>query len=316
MGNKSVPSLDNLQAMAAFVRVVESHSFTKAAGRLDTTPSSVSKRIALLEDHLGVRLLDRSTRRVALTDVGSEFYRRCSQILAEVEDAESAVSCLRKTPRGLLRVSGPVIFGELHLVPLVPEFLARWPEVQVDLSLNDRVVNIVDEGFDLAVRIGVLSDSSLVARKIARIRGVVCGSPAYLSAHGSPETPSDLVAHNCLRYTLVSAQQEWRFRGPEGVYSVPVRGTFQSNHGGAIRDVALGGVGLAHLPQFIVEDAIARGALRPILEAWDTGEIGVHCVTPPGRHPAPKVVALVDFLAEKLPPRLRAGAGRARSVSP
>ena len=286
--------------MAVFVRVVDAGSFTAAAHGQGTTTSSVSKRVAQLEDRLGVRLLDRTTRKVALTEAGGAFYERCVRILADVEDAELAVTTLGGRPRGTLRVSAPVTFGEVHVAPRMALFLARYPDLRVDLSLSDRYVSLVEEGFDVAVRIGQLADSSLVARKLCGAGVVVCASPAYLAEHGTPNLPAELLQHNCLRYTLVSPQQEWRFHGTNGEFSVPVRGNFDSNHGGAMREAVLRGLGIARLPDFIVADALAQGTLRSLLDGYRAPDLGVFAVHPAGKHPPPKVTALIDFLAAEL----------------
>ncbi len=291
--------------MSVFVRVVEARSFTGAARKLSTTTSAVSKRVAQLEDRLGVRLLERTTRKVALTEAGTTFYDRCVRILAEVEDAELAVTSLSGEPRGTLRVSAPVIFGEMHVAPLVPDFLARHPHVSLDLSLSDRFVSLLDEGFDLAIRIGQLGDSSLVARRLGRVRVLVCASPSYLAKRGTPKVPMDLVSHNCLRYSLVTSNREWSFRTASGHVSVPVTGNFLSNHGGAMGEAALAGLGIARLPDFIVAAAVKRGALKTVLDDCPSSDGGVFAVHPAGRHPPPKITAFVGFLADRLPGRLR-----------
>jgi DNA-binding transcriptional LysR family regulator len=290
--------------MVIFARVVETRSFTAAARALATTTSAVSKRIAKLEDRLGARLVERTTRRVSPTDAGVAFYERCARILAEIDDAEIAVARFGSEPRGTLKASVPVIFGELHIAPLLPEFAARYPEVRLDISLSDRLVNMLEEGFDMSVRISSMNDSSLVARKLANGHGVVVASPAYLKKHGTPKVPTDLSAHECIRYSLLTAQREWRFRVRGRDVSVPVRARLQLNHGGAIREAALAGLGLARLPHFAVAHALRDGHLVTVLEDFVLSDLSVFAVYPAGKQPRPTVRAFADFLAAKLPARL------------
>ncbi|MGH7285324.1 MAG: LysR family transcriptional regulator [Polyangiaceae bacterium] len=291
--------------MVIFARVVEARSFTSAARSLGTTTSAVSKRIARLEERLGARLVERTTRRVQPTDAGVAFYERCARILAEIDDAEIAVAHLAHEPRGTLRVSIPVIFGELHIAPLLADFADRYPEVRLDMSLSDRQVSLLEEGFDMAVRISVMNDSSLVARKLASVSGVVVGSPAYFRQNGVPKTLADLSKHECIRYSLMTAQREWRFRVRGKEVSVPVRSRLQSNHGGAIREAAIAGLGLARLPNFVVAHALREGTLVSVLDDFVTDELGVFAVYPAGKQPRPTVRAFTDFLSTKLPARLR-----------
>lgn len=291
--------------MVIFTRVVETRSFTAAARGLDTTTSAVSKRIARLEERLGVRLVERTTRRVSPTDAGVAFYERCARILAEIDDAEVAVARFGREPRGTLRVSVPVIFGELHIAPLIPDFAARFPEVRLDMSLSDRLVNMLEEGFDMSVRISSMNDSALVARKLAGAAGVVVASPAYLREHGTPKTPSDLSAHECIRYSLLTAQRDWRFHVRGRDVSIPVRSRLIVNHGGAIREAAIAGLGLARLPHFAVAHALRDGHLVTVLDEFIKTDLGIFAVYPAGKQPRPTVRAFTDFLAAKLPARLR-----------
>ncbi len=291
-------SLDALAAMAeigVFVRVVEARGFASAARTLGTTTSAVSKSIGRLEAALGTRLLHRTTRRLGLTESGATFYQRCLRILAEVEAAEEAVSQLQREPRGTLRVSAPMSFGQLHVAPLVPEFLARHPDVRIELALADRMVDLVEEGFDLAIRIGRLADSSLVARRLAPSRRVVCGAPAYLERRGVPQEPHDLVQHDCLVYTY-QTEPAWTLRdGPKEI-RVVVSGRLRANNGDVLRAAALAGAGLALLPTFIVGDDLRAGTLRTVLDDYECTETAIYTVHPSGRNPPPKVRAFVDFL--------------------
>ena len=304
MGKQSEP-LEDLHALAVFVRVVEARSFTRAARLLRTTTSAVSKRVAELERRLGVKLLARTTRRVALTEAGSIFYERAARILAALDDAQRAVSHLASAPRGTLRLSAPVLFGERHLAPLVPAFLAANKEMRLEISFSDRFVGLVEEGFELAIRIGTVRDPSLVAHKIAPAEGLVVASPKYLAQHGTPETPYELVGHECLRYGLMTAAQEWRFHAQEGDFSVPVTGRLQVDHGGAAREAAIAGLGLARLPSFIVDRSLADGSLVSILDEWRLAPSSILIVHPAGRM-LPKVRAFVDFMVPRLRERLAA----------
>ncbi len=291
--------------MVIFARVVEARSFTSAARGLGTTTSAVSKRIARLEERLGVRLVERTTRRVQPTDAGVAFYERCARILAEIDDAEIAVAHLAHEPRGTLRASVPVIFGELHIAPLIADFTSRYPEVRLDLSLSDRHVSLLEEGFDMAVRISAMHDSSLVAKKLASVATVVVGSPSYLRRYGTPKTLEDLARHECIRYSLVTGQRDWRFRVRGKDVSIPVRSRVLMNHGGAIREAAIAGMGLARLPSFAVAPALRDGKLVSVLDDHALSELGVFAVYPAGKQPRPTVRAFTDFLSTKLPARLR-----------
>jgi DNA-binding transcriptional LysR family regulator len=310
-------ALDDLAALAAFVRVVEARSYSAAARELGATTSAVSKRVAKLEAALGVRLLERTTRRLAPTEAGAAFYERCGHVLEALGEAERAATRLGGGARGTLRLSAPVIFGELHVAPLVPALLGRHPDLRVDLALSDRFVDLVDEGFDLALRIGRLADSSLASRRLGRVPSVVCAAPAYLERRGAPRAPADLAGHDCLRYSLAGAGRDWRLRGPDGHdRAYPTGGRCDCNHGGALRELAVGGAGLAQLPLFLVADALRAGRLRTVLDDFRSPDFGIYAVHPAGRAPAPKVRAAVEFFAETLPPRLRwprpAPAARAR----
>jgi DNA-binding transcriptional LysR family regulator len=287
----------DLQGLAVFSKVVETKSFSAAARSFDTTTSAVSKSIARLEDRLGVRLLTRTTRRVALTEVGTTLYANAVRILADVAEAENAVARIGAGVRGTLRVSVPVMFGERHVAPLIPALLAKHDELRVELSLSDRYVNLTEEGLDAAVRIGKLADSSLVAVRIGEVDSAVCASPSYLEAHGIPQTPHDLAMHECLRYTLVPMAREWRFRGPDGrELSVPVSGRLQMNHGAAMARSIIAGAGVARLPLFLVDDAIARGELVELLVEWKTKPSPIHVVHSSATQTVPKVRAFIEMM--------------------
>ncbi len=306
-------AFDDVQAMVIFARVIAARSFTKAARQLNTSTSAVSKRIARLEQRAGARLLARTTRHVAPTEAGLALYERCLRILREVESAELLVLGMSEVPRGLLRISAPVYFGEVYVAPLIGELQTRLPELRVELALEDRFVDLVSEGFDLAVRIGVVSGGSLALRKLARTRVVACASPAYLERRGRPQGPKDLLEHDCLRYTLDPSRNKWRFKPKGGAAVViPVTGGFECNHGGALREAAIAGLGIVFLPEFYAADAIERGALVTILDKYCDAELGIVAVYPIGGQLPPKTRACVDFLARELPARLGSARGALR----
>jgi DNA-binding transcriptional LysR family regulator len=293
----------NLTELAIFAQVVESHSFSAAAARLGLSKSAVSKHVTRLEACLGAPLLNRTTRHVSLTEAGTALYERCTRILAEVEEAEAEIARLHEAPRGLLRINAHASFGELHLVPAIAAFMTRYPEVQVELTLTNQVVDLIKDGVDLAIRAAsVLPDSSLLARRLAPNRVVVCASPDYFIRHGLPQTPEDLRRHNCLLYTPLGPQQ-WRFQGPRGEYPVPVTSTFQADKAEALRAAALSGLGVAILPTFLVGPDVRAGVLQVVFPSAVAFTSTIYALYPPTRHLAPKVQALVDFLAARFRPR-------------
>ncbi len=289
--------------MHAFIKVVDTRSFTAAAERLNLSKSVVSRRIAELENRLGARLLNRTTRKLSLTEVGQAFYERCTRILADLDEAEQAVADLHAAPRGRLRVNAPVSFGLLHLAPAVSDFLTRYPAIEIEMDLNDRYVDLIDEGYDLAVRIGRLRDSSLIAKRLAPARHVVCASPAYLEKHGTPTAPEDLTAHNCLIYTNVPPAEQWQFRVGGEMRTVRVSGSLRANNGDLLREAAIAGVGIAVMPTFLCGDALSSGALKCLLLESYAVESAVHAVYPQNRHLSPKVRVFVDFLANRFGPQ-------------
>jgi len=291
--------LEPISGLGTFVAVVDAGGFSAAASKLGLSKSAVSKQVSRLEDRLGARLLNRTTRRLALTEVGRAFYERGVRILAEVEEAERAVTELHAEPRGTLRVNAPMSFGIGHVAPALPAFMARYPELSVDLVLNDRVVDVIDEGFDLAIRITRLRDSSLIARRLARFRRVVCATPAYWNRKGRPTRPDDLAGHDCLIYTYLSNPGEWPFDGPEGRVNLQVTGRLFANNGDALRSVALEGLGVVMIPTFIICDDLIAGRLETVLEDWEERDLGIWAVYPHNRHLSAKVRAFVDFLAER-----------------
>ncbi len=291
--------IENSAGLMVFAKVAEMKSFTKAAEALGLSKSAVSKHVAALEDRLQARLLQRTTRRLSLTEVGAALFERAQRIMAEVEEAELAVTHLSAEPRGTLRVSAPMSFGVRHLGPVLADFMARYPALHVDMVLNDRMVDIVEDGFDLALRIAKLPDSSLIARKLCPGRRITCASPDYWRRHGVPRTPADLKHHNCLMYTYLLTQSELRFDGPEGPVAVPVAGTLHSNNGDILRAAALAGIGVYFAPTFLVGDDVRAGRLERALPEYDDTSLSIYAVYPHNRHLSAKVRAFVDFLAQR-----------------
>jgi len=294
--------VDNLAGMAVFARVVESNSFTGAARRLGMSKAAVSKQVSKLEERLGARLLNRTTRRLSLTEVGAAFYERCARIVAEAEDAELAVTRLNATPRGTLKIDAPVNFGMQYLAPLLPPFMLRNPELRVDVNFNDSFVDLIEEGCDLAVRIGQLPDSSLVARKLAETKSVICAAPSYWDRNGRPAHPAELADHDCFAYSYLATGNEWRLQGPEGPVSVRVSGSLGANNGDVLRQAAVAGLGVVAMPVFMACDDLRSGRLEPVLRDWEPPTRGIHAVYPHNRHLSAKVRAFIDHLVDALDP--------------
>ncbi len=288
--------------MTVFVRAVEAESFSGAARRLGIAKSVVSRRIASLEDRLETSLFHRTTRRLSLTETGHAYYERVRNILADVVEAEEVARRLQSELRGTLKVAAPMSFGVLHLSSAVGEFLALHPRLEIDLDLNDRWVDLVSEGHDLAIRIGQLADSSLIARRLAPCRRVVCASPDYLREHGEPHFPEELESdnHDCLVYSNRSISEEWRFRVSGEWRPLRVRARrFRVNNGDVMRDAAIAGVGLIVVPTFIVSEALRRGELVAVLRDFEVDDAAIYAVWPPNRALSAKVRAFVDFLGER-----------------
>lgn len=294
-----------LDDMRIFVATVDAHNFTAAAKRLALSKQFVSRRVMALEEALGVPLLVRNTRKLAVTDLGQEFYERAKRILGEVEDAEQAMLLRRAGPRGLLKVSAPMSFGMLHLSPLVADFLREHRDVRFDMELSDRTVDVVGEGFDMAVRIGVLPDSTLIAQKLVDVNLVACCSPAYLRRRGRPAAPADLARHSCLLYGH-GGVVTWEFAVDGAVKSFEVLGPLRANNGELIRDAAVAGLGIVRLPDFIVADALRSGRLVTVLDEFLPSPTGVYAVYPQHRQSSLTIRAFVDFLRKHLKKRLTA----------
>ena len=299
--------MDTIAGMRLFTEVVDGGSFSAAARQMGMAPSSVARGIGALEDELGVRLLNRTTRKLSLTEAGRLFHERSKRILVEVDDARLSVTQLETEPRGTLRLSMPVVFGRLHLAPALPAFLQSYPGVAIDLTLTDAFVDLVEEGVDLAIRIGELEDSSLIARRLARNKRVICASPTYLERAGRPTAPDALTAHNCLVYKRQSNRATWRLRAREQTYEVEVQGSFWANNADALHSAALAGLGLAILPTWIVGADVRRGALEVLFADYQVSpgalDTSIYAVFPYTRHLSPKVRALVDFLVKRFSPR-------------
>ena len=301
MLQKMERSVDLLDVLA-FVRVAETGAFSRAAERMDLSKSILSRRVARLEARLGARLLTRGARGARPTEIGQAYYERAANILAELEAAQEIVADAVTRIAGAIRIAAPLSFGTEHLAPALAEFAAVHPRVELDVSLSDRTVDLVAGGFDLAVRIGNLADSSLIARRIAPVRGVVVASPAYLDEHGRPAHPRELAGHALLLYANIPAYEQWRFRVGGRWEHVRGRPRFRADNGETLREAAIAGIGIVILPSFIASPAIQSGALEVLLRDFPLEEVGLHLVMPPGRAATARVRALIDFLAFRFGP--------------
>jgi DNA-binding transcriptional LysR family regulator len=290
----------DLNLLAAFARVVESGSFAEAARRLGSSRSAVSKAVAKLEIALGARLLNRTTRHLSLTEIGAAVAEHGSRILEEAAEAESLVASLTSEPRGVLRVSASVAFGTLHVAPALAAFLPHHPQLKVDLTITDRWVDLAEEGFDLAINVMSAPPQHLVARKLAPVQRRLCATPAYFHQHGIPQTPADLVNHNCLDYTRSGEQGRWQFIGPAGNSSVPVSGTLHVDDDEALSQAVLGGLGLGLLPTFIIGKDLQAGRLQAVLSEYIPVERQVYAMYLPTRHLPNKVRVFIDFLVDHI----------------
>ncbi|QIM53111.1 LysR family transcriptional regulator [Hydrogenophaga crocea] len=292
--------MDRFQEMHVFAAVVDAGSFVAASDALGMSKAAVSRHVAELERRLGVRLLHRTTRRLSLTAEGETFHARCKAVLAEVDEAEAEITAGAGEARGTLRVNVPFSYGQQRLAPLWPRFMARHPALTLEVTLSDRVVDLVDEGFDLAVRIAQLPASTLISRRLAGTRLLLCASPGYVAARGAPQHPADIARHDCIAYTLFSSGDLWHFEGPDGPTAVKVQGRLRSNNGDTCVQAALQGQGLILQPSFLVDPHLRSGALVALMPGWHAVELGVYAVYPTRRHVAPKVRLLIDFLAQAL----------------
>ena len=291
--------MDRLQALTSFAKVVELGSFARAAERLGVSTSAVSRQVADLEAHLDARLLNRTTRRLSLTEAGQSYYERCVQVLADLDEAEAELRSASVAPRGTLRITCGVSFGARYLAPLLAEYALQHPGVSYDLDLSDRIVDIVDEGYDLAVRIGVAGAQTLVSRRIGTTRMVCCAAPQYLERRGVPAAPVDLAVHDCLGYSFVADSDAWRFEsgGVESVVRVPIR--HHANNGRMLAALAVAGAGVVYEPDFILAPDIRSGQLVRLFPGHRGPVAPISAVYPSRRHLSAKVRTFVDFLAAR-----------------
>lgn len=287
-----------LDDLRIFVATVDARNFTSAANRLQLSKQFVSRRVMALESSLGVRLLVRNTRKLAVTDLGQDLYERAKRILAEVADAQAALSLGRSRPRGLLRVSAPLSFGTAHLSPLVADFMRANSDVRVDIELSDRTVDVIGDGFDMALRIGTLSDSTLIAQQLAEIRMIACCSPHYRRADGLPRTPEELARHACLLYGQ-EGLTGWTLTVDGEKRAFEVSGPLRADNGEVIRDAAIAGLGIALLPEFIVSAAIASGALVEVLSEFAAPSLALYAIYPQHRERSITVRSFTQFLRQR-----------------
>jgi DNA-binding transcriptional LysR family regulator len=291
--------MDKLTSIKAFTKVVQHGSFAAAARELRLSRSAVSKYVIDLEQDLGVQLLLRTTRSAAPTENGQAYFERCTAILAELEEADLAVTRLQSEPRGILRVNAPMSFGTLHLGRAVADFMGKYPQLHIQIILSDQQIDPVQEGFDVTLRIADLPSSSLVARKIAPARRVICAAPSYLAAHGMPRHPDELRDHACLAYGHLATGNQWKLSGPDGDHWIAIPWTLCTNNAEVIRDAAVRGRGIALLPTFIAGADLQEGSLRSILTDYTAPEIAVYAIYPETRHLSVKVRVFIDFLVER-----------------
>jgi DNA-binding transcriptional LysR family regulator len=305
--------MDRLDGIALFAEVADRRSFAQAARRLGRSPAAVTRAIGELEARLGVRLLNRTTRAVSLTEAGERFLAGARRVLADVDEIERAAAGEGAAPRGALRLTAPILFGRLHVTPIVTEFLARFPDVSMALTLLDRPVDLVEEGLDAAVRIGALAESSAVATRVGAVRRIVVAAPDYLARHGTPRLPADLAAHAIIAFAAISGAERWAFDERAGETSVAVKPRLVVTTAEAAVDTARGGFGITRVLSYQAADDIARGALRRLLRAYEGDDIPIHLVYPGGRHPPPKLRAFLDFTLPRLRRRC-AAIGRAANA--
>jgi DNA-binding transcriptional LysR family regulator len=289
--------MDRFLEMQTFAAVVDAGSFVKAAEALGLSKAAMSRHVGELETRLGVRLLQRTTRRLSLTEEGQVFYARSKELLAGVDEAEAEITSRSSAASGLLRINAPFTFGILHLAPLWGVFRSQYPQVALDVTLADRVVDLVDEGYDVAIRIATLPSSTLISKRLASTRMVLCASPQYLAAHGTPQHPAELAAHAVISYSYLATRDEWHFVGPQGPVSVKTQPCIHTNNGDTCRAAALAHQGIILQPDFLVGRDLASGTLVELMPAFRALALGIYAVYPTRKHVPPKVRALIDFLA-------------------
>jgi DNA-binding transcriptional LysR family regulator len=294
--------MSRLQDLEVFVQVVNSGNFAKAAAVLDINPSAISRRISHLEDQLGVRLFHRTTRSLNLTEVGERYFSRCLSILADLEEADREARQHSEAPQGLLHISCSTLFAHRHLLTRIPEFLAQYPRIGIQLILTDDVIDVVGEGIDVAIRVGELADSSLITRRLMSDRRIICASPIYLEQYGTPTTPDDLAAHNCLALNAYKTTlNQWRFRDQSGLREISVNGNLTVNSGVALYEAVLAGLGIARVTAFLANQALQSGQLLHLLSEYeDENDVGIYAVFPSNRYLLPKVQCFVEFLVNSV----------------
>lgn len=290
--------MDKFQEITTFTAVVDAGSFVKAADRLNMSKAAVSRHLVDLETRLGIRLLHRTTRKLSLTEEGELFYQRCKEILEAIESAENEITSHTDDVSGHIRINAPFSFGIRKLAPLWGIFHQKYPKVTLDVVLSDRLVDVVDEGYDVAIRIAALSSSTMVSKKLTDTRIVLCASPEYLKKHGTPTKPADLVNHQVINYSYWAGKEEWSFDGPKGKESVHIKPFMQTNNGDTCLVAAIAHQGIVLQPSFIVGDAIRAGDLVEIMPKYKSIELGIYAIFPTRKHIAPKVRVLIDFLVE------------------
>ncbi|MCB1614145.1 MAG: LysR family transcriptional regulator [Xanthomonadales bacterium] len=287
---------DVLSWYRSYVRVVETGSFSAVAAELQSTQPSISRQVAALERHLGTLLLQRSTRALSLTEDGRAFYAQALRVLAAVDDAEGVVGKGRSAPRGVLRLACPVVFGRMHLAPLMPALLRHYPELAMDLVMSEAKIDLVEEGIDLAIRIGDVADEQLIARPIGTTQRITLAAPAYLARRGRPQHPQELGAHECVLFSSLSTPEIWQFDSPEGAIAVRVQGRLRSNNSEAVRAAVAGGLGIGVLPTWHFSESLEAAGLERILEGFEPAPMTINAVYSSRRYLAPKVRAVIDFL--------------------
>jgi DNA-binding transcriptional LysR family regulator len=295
--------MDKLSSLRAFVKVVEHGSFSEAARSLRLSRSAVSKYVMELEHALGAQLLNRTTRSASPTENGRAYYERSVAILAELEEADLALTSLHAEPRGLLRINAPMSFGTLHLGPAIAAFMEKYPELQIQLTLSDEQIDAVQEGFDVTLRIAELASSSLIARRILGVQRVFCASPGYIERRGAPRHPKDLKDHDCLTYGFLATGNQWKLTGPDGEHWISVPWKLCANNAEVLKQAALNGRGIALLPTFIAGVELDSGALVPVLKKYQAPEIALNAIYPPTRHLSSKVRLFIDFLVDRFKDR-------------
>jgi DNA-binding transcriptional LysR family regulator len=291
--------MDRFTSMSVFVRAAEARSFTGVAEEFAISPTMVGKHIKALEERVGARLLNRTTRRQSLTEIGRIYYERCRQILSDADAAEASANELQAAPRGLLRINAPVTFGSQRLTAAVCDFMRLYPEVEVNLVLSDRIVDLVEEGYEAAIRVGPLADSELIARKLAPYRMAVAASPAYLAEFGRPQAPEELGRHNCVGFAYWAERDRWIFHKGERQETVQIKARLTSNNGQALRNAALAGVGIVMQGEVLLAEDIAAGRLVAVLPDWQAPSRPMHVLFLPDRRPTPKLRAFIDFIVAR-----------------